>query len=88
MRDLDWHRRVTLSLEDVMIEPADEPRCQCGHAKNAHEHYRPGSECALCDEGVCDQFRLAPHGAASHGDRVVPSTHAVPILGDVPSRGY
>ena len=29
-----------------------EPRlsaCRCGHDREAHEHYRRGSECALCD---------------------------------------
>lgn len=24
------------------------PPCACGHAKQAHEHYRRGSDCALC----------------------------------------
>ncbi|WP_211770117.1 hypothetical protein [Kutzneria sp. CA-103260] len=28
--------------------------CECGHARAAHEHYRPGSDCALCD---CPRFR-------------------------------
>ncbi|MFC0548836.1 hypothetical protein [Kutzneria chonburiensis] len=28
--------------------------CVCGHAAAAHEHYRPGSDCALCD---CPRFR-------------------------------
>jgi len=28
--------------------------CVCGHAQEAHEHYRPGSDCALCD---CPRFR-------------------------------
>jgi hypothetical protein len=23
--------------------------CVCGHAKNAHLHYRRGTECVLCD---------------------------------------
>ncbi|MBT1543503.1 MULTISPECIES: hypothetical protein [Curtobacterium] len=26
----------------------------CGHAEGAHEHYRPGTDCALCD---CPKFR-------------------------------
>ncbi len=25
------------------------PACACGHGKTAHEHYRRGSDCALCD---------------------------------------
>lgn len=30
--------------------------CRCGHARDAHQHYRPGADCALCD---CGAFRLA-----------------------------
>ena len=26
----------------------------CGHGRRAHEHYRSGSDCALCD---CRRFR-------------------------------
>lgn len=29
------------------------PLCTCGHARQAHEHYRPGSDCAFCD---CPRF--------------------------------
>src|SRR4051812_38133526 len=35
--------------------PASRPRssargtCLCGHPKKAHEHYRRGTDCALCD---------------------------------------
>ncbi|MDP4334492.1 hypothetical protein Q7F20_14015 [Curtobacterium sp. A7_M15] len=28
--------------------------CVCGHVQDAHEHYRPGSDCALCD---CPRYR-------------------------------
>ena len=27
---------------------ADAP-CRCGHSADAHEHYRKGTDCALCD---------------------------------------
>jgi hypothetical protein len=27
------------------------PRCGCGHGRQAHEHYRAGSDCATCDCG-------------------------------------
>jgi hypothetical protein len=40
-------------------------RCRCGHDHGAHVHYRPGSECALCD--TCAQFR--------------PATGSRPVLG-------
>ncbi|PZF54949.1 hypothetical protein DEJ23_13055 [Curtobacterium sp. MCSS17_008] len=33
---------------------ADTATCVCGHQHEAHEHYRPGSDCALCD---CPRFR-------------------------------
>ena len=28
----------------------------CLHDFDAHEHYRPGSECSLCPEGVCPSY--------------------------------
>jgi hypothetical protein len=30
------------------------PACTCGHPRQAHEHYRRGSDCALCG---CARFR-------------------------------
>lgn len=32
--------------------------CQCGHIEGAHEHYRRGTDCALCG---CARFRRADH---------------------------
>jgi hypothetical protein len=29
-------------------------QCACGHDRATHEHYRRGSDCALCE---CDRFR-------------------------------
>jgi hypothetical protein len=29
-------------------------RCWCGHPRNAHDHYRAGTECSQCT--VCAQF--------------------------------
>ncbi|GGK86271.1 hypothetical protein JOE58_001239 [Curtobacterium luteum] len=37
---------------EVVLE--DAPTCVCGHVRDAHEHYRPGTDCALCD---CPRFR-------------------------------
>lgn len=31
--------------------------CECGHVREAHEHYRAGSECSLCDIRTCAEFR-------------------------------
>jgi hypothetical protein len=30
--------------------------CRCGHEGRAHEHYRRGTDCALC---TCAKFRVA-----------------------------
>lgn len=45
----------------VTDPPADTPvvtgkACQCGHVEGAHEHYRRGTDCALCP---CARFRKA-----------------------------
>ncbi len=32
----------------------DRPCSVCGHPRQAHAHYRRGSDCALCD---CPRFR-------------------------------
>jgi hypothetical protein len=34
-----------------------ELRCRCGHPRAAHEHYRNGTECALCGPAVCPRYR-------------------------------
>lgn len=34
---------------------SDTDPCVCGHPRAAHEHYRSGTDCALCD---CPRFRL------------------------------
>jgi hypothetical protein len=31
--------------------------CACGHGKDAHDHYRPGTDCGACGADVCDEFR-------------------------------
>lgn len=36
---------------------AETDQCECGHAREAHEHYRRGTECAICDIRQCSQFR-------------------------------
>lgn len=43
----------TLSLAQTMaalraVVARDAPDCSCGHDHDAHEHYRSGSDCALC----------------------------------------
>jgi hypothetical protein len=44
-------------------EPTDPPTtprttlCRCGHDAEAHEHYRPGSDCGACGAARCARFR-------------------------------
>ena len=49
----------------------DPKSCRCGHERVSHEHYRSGTDCALC---VCRRFRAGvrsaprpPAGAPSEG---------------------
>ena len=49
--------------------PADPPQppeqhtvvdpCTCGHGPEAHEHYRPGSDCGACGRTACGEYRPA-----------------------------
>jgi hypothetical protein len=34
--------------------------CRCGHDRIGHEHYRSGTDCAVCD---CARYRKAATGA-------------------------
>jgi hypothetical protein len=36
----------------AVVEP-----CACGHARAAHEHYRPGTDCGACGAEGCEMFR-------------------------------
>jgi hypothetical protein len=41
--------------------------CRCGHAERAHEHYRSGTDCALCS---CPKFKAsAARGRGARGPR-------------------
>jgi hypothetical protein len=31
--------------------------CVCGHDRAAHQHYRAGSDCAICADPACGRFR-------------------------------
>jgi hypothetical protein len=37
--------------------------CRCGHAKEAHEHYRPGRDCGICGADVCAAYQAAGESA-------------------------
>ena len=36
--------------------------CMCGHGQEAHEHYRPGSDCGACGRAACGEYRPANSG--------------------------
>jgi len=41
-------------------------RCRCGHLRNAHQHYRSGSDCGLCG---CPRFRAVINRSARESHR-------------------
>jgi hypothetical protein len=41
--------------------------CGCGHPHGAHEHYRKGTDCALCD---CPRFTLGRAAASATPSRI------------------
>ena len=43
-------------VQAVVVAP-----CVCGHSEEAHEHYRPGSDCGACGMRSCAEYR-AEHG--------------------------
>ena len=47
----DWYLMVAASPERgaMTVRPGRTVLCRCGHERLAHEHYRRGSECALCE---------------------------------------
>ena len=40
------------ALPKVIVAP-----CVCGHAREAHEHYRPGHDCGACGARGCADYR-------------------------------
>jgi hypothetical protein len=38
---------------------AEEDLCRCGHPREAHEHYRRGSDCGECGAEKCGAFGAA-----------------------------
>ena len=39
------------------MQHSDDRGCVCGHPREAHEHYRSGTDCALCGRSHCGRFR-------------------------------
>ncbi len=52
-------RGLSRALEPVMfrLPSTGSPACRCSHARQAHEHYRRGSDCAFCGPQTCGRFR-------------------------------
>ena len=40
------------ALPKTVVDP-----CVCGHAREAHEHYRRGTDCGVCGAEQCLEFR-------------------------------
>jgi hypothetical protein len=55
-----------VQLARLLHLPSRGPKgCTCGHAANAHEHYRRGTDCAMCS---CPKFRAgSPAKSARRG---------------------
>lgn len=41
----------------LFFASAGPERCMCGHLREAHEHWRDGSDCGSCPEGECSRYR-------------------------------
>jgi hypothetical protein len=48
-------------MRPVVVDP-----CMCGHAKDAHEHYRAGDDCGVCGATACSTFRPAVRTGLLH----------------------
>jgi hypothetical protein len=53
----------------VAPPPAKAPPgvCVCGHAEEAHEHYRAGDDCGACGRDGCAHYRAADGRQAKKG---------------------
>lgn len=47
--------------------------CVCGHAIDAHEHYRSGTDCSQCPPRACLKFRSSS-GFGARLRRLLPSS--------------
>ena len=52
---------LTLPLVRAGVAPKS---CQCGHIAFAHEHYRRGTDCSLCE---CVRYKGQRHQVPSYG---------------------
>ena len=52
--------------------------CHCGHSVAAHEHYRRGSDCAICGAESCRRFRRDRAAKPLAPNESTPLPEAVP----------
>jgi hypothetical protein len=65
----DLESSIPVQRRGALPTPADPPQppaqhtvvdpCTCGHGPEAHEHYRPGSDCGACGRRACAEYRPA-----------------------------
>jgi hypothetical protein len=56
-RNLRTSGRMTADAMTAYVERLVPTRCQCGHDREVHAHYRDGSDCGRCGHTVCPEFR-------------------------------
>jgi hypothetical protein len=56
--------RLPQQPQPVVHESPLGDACRCGHISGAHEHYRRGSDCALCG---CGRYKAARAGLGPLG---------------------
>lgn len=59
-------------------------RCRCGHSRQTHEHYRQGSDCAVCG---CPRWRRHRYSAAELADLSRTDIPGWPYARQVPQSG-
>lgn len=59
--------------------------CICGHLAEAHEHYRRGSDCAMCQSTPCSLFRPRSGPRSSSGGTGGTGGTAGPMIAAEPS---
>lgn len=52
-------KRIPGDVRPPVMTPTVVEPCACGHAREAHEHYRRGSDCGACGSEACARFRPA-----------------------------
>lgn|GEM_PF-5824957 len=51
-----------MPYDEEAMAMSDDDRCVCGHPREAHRHFRPGSDCGICGPATCPEFRRERRG--------------------------